>query len=406
MGVITRTRLTILFLALAAAGLSVWFFRAPAIEVEAAAVGRDTMLVTIDEEGRTRIRDVFKISAPVSGRLLRSDHEVGDAVEEGKTVVAMIEPAAPAFLDARARQTNEALEAAAEAAGKLAAAEVNRARAQMVFAEKAFARARNLAQTNSISERDYERAQLELEVQKAALASAEASLELRRQEIRSAQARLLNPDDEMIAGQRDDDCCVNVRAPADGRILKIYTQSAQMVATGAPLLEIGNPADLEVVVELLSRDAVQLRRGAQARIQWGEDTMLTARLERIDPAAFTKISALGIEEQRVNAVFALEGGDAPYAGLDAGLGHEYRVYAYITLWQGEDILQAPLGALLRSQGQWAVFRIENGLARLRPVVIGRRNSEMAEIVEGLQAGDEIIMHPSDRISDGVLVQNQ
>lgn len=377
-----------------AAGLTNALLPQP-IAVDTAAVTRGPLEVTIDEEGRTRIREVYTVSAPVAGKVLRSPLEVGDSVTKDETVTAIIRPTAPAFHDVRTRRELQAAVAAAEAAVAVADVEVIRRQSELQFAESELARARLLGERNAIPQRTLEKTELDVQLARAALQQARANRELRKRELESARARLVGPED--LPNADDSECCIAVRAPASGKVLKLMHESEQVVQAGEPLLEIGDPHDLEIVVDLLSADAVRIARGAAARIEnWGGDHDLHAVVERIDPAGFTKVSALGIEEQRVNVILRIT--DPPERWRQ--LGHEFRVYVRITAWRSENVLRVPIGALFRSGDRWAVFVFDDGRARLTPIELGHRNSEMAQVLSGLAAGERVILHPSDRIVDG------
>lgn len=387
-------------LSIGVAALLYVVFRPKPVPVDFAAITGGEMRVTVDEEGKTRVKDIYAVSAPIAGRVLRSPLEVGDIVERDRTTVAVLQPAVPSFLDDRTRNELEALEKAAQFAVQLAAAELEQAKAEFAFAEQELKRANALAPTQAISVRALEKAASDVEVRKAAVARAEASLQLRRRELDSAKARLLMPTDAMAGGSAPSVCCVQVRAPANGRILKIVTKSEQVLPVGTLLVEIGDPAELEIVVELLSTDAVKIKPGAAATVEgWGGPTSLQAVVERIEPAGFTKVSALGIEEQRVKTVLRLSGPP----GIWSALGHDYRVFVRIEAWQAGNVLRVPLSALFREGDRWAVFREQSGRARLTRVDIGHRNTSIAEVTSGLAAGDRVITHPSDRVEDGVRV---
>lgn len=375
-----------------------WAFWPQPVPVDIAVIAPGTLEVTVDEEGMTRIRDIYSVSAPIAGKVLRSPREVGDSVKAGETLVAVIQPTAPAFLDARTRRAAEAAALAAEASVALGEAQVAEAQSQMTFATSQLGRAEELAGRGIISERAHEQALLEVDTAKARLASAKATLDVRKRELESARARLIGPENQQeTAG--DESCCVNVTAPETGEILKLVTESEQVVAAGTPLVEIGDPHNIEIVVDLLSSDAVRVPDGAEARITgWGGDT-LGARVRRIESAGFTKISALGIEEQRVKAVLDLV--DPPAAW--SGLGHGYRVVVHIVVAR-EEALLVPLGALFRRGDSWAVFVVDaDDRARRRTVRIGARNTRDAAILDGLEAGDRVILHASDRVADGVRI---
>jgi HlyD family secretion protein len=381
-----------------AAGAIAWAFWPQPIPADIAVIEPGTLEVTVDEEGMTRIRDIYAVSAPIAGKVMRSPREVGDVVTADETLVAIIQPTAPAFLDARSRREAEAAVSAAEAAVHLGEAQVTEARSQLDFATSELGRADELMRRKIISERAHQQAKLEVDTAGARLASANATLEVRKRELESARARLIGPEalDEVAGG---DSCCVEVHAPVDGEVLELVTESEQVVAAGTPLIEIGDPDNLEIVVDLLSSDAVRVPRDAMARIDgWGGD-VLTARVHRIEMAGFTKISALGIEEQRVKAVFDLV--DPPEAW--DGLGHGYRVVVHVVV-DRVDALLVPLGALFRRGSTWAVFVVDaDNRARLRTVTLGARNTRHAAVMDGLAEGDRVVLHPSDRIAEGVTV---
>ncbi|MDH3740000.1 MAG: efflux RND transporter periplasmic adaptor subunit [Hyphomicrobiales bacterium] len=369
------------------------------VPVDTATIDRGALSVTIDEEGKTRIREVFMVSAPVAGKMLRSPLEVGDKVIAGKTIVSVIEPTSPTFLDVRSRRELQAVVAAASAAVALASAEVEKAISELKFAEKDLKRANALSKTSVISEKAQEQAELDVDNKKALLAIAEATLELRRQELNSARARLIGPQSPDMVSDIGG-CCIEVRAPVSGQVLKIIAESEQVVAASALLAEIGNPHDLEIIVELLSSAAVKIAPGAAATIEnWGGAKKLSARVTKIEPTGFTKVSALGVEEQRVNVLLELTAPPQDWAAL----GHEFRVFVKIAQWQSNDVLRAPLSALFRDGNNWAVYKLVEGRAQLTKVSIDHRNAHMAEIVGGLNEGDEVILYPSDRVEDDVRV---
>ncbi len=371
------------------------------VAVDLATVDQGAIEVTVDEEGVARIRDVYRVSAPVGGALDRFPLEVGDPVVRGDTVVAEIRPSAPAFLDVRSRRELQAALGAADAAVRLAEAEVARAEAEQQLAETDLERAERLSRSGTISARSLDEARSRAAMTRAEVRQAEANLALRGNELNSAQARLIQPNVE--DGSSEAACCVLVRAPVDGVVLKVHAESAQVVTAGALIAEIGDPQDMEVAVDLLSTDAVQVVQEAVARVEgWGGAESLTAKVRRVEPSAFTKVSALGIEEQRVNVILDLL--DARDAW--ARLGHEFRVYVRIRVWLGEDVVRVPLAALFRSGTQWSVFRVTNGEAELVPVSIDHRDSVFAEVTEGLAPGDVVVLHPSDEVEDGVSVESR
>ncbi|NNE24040.1 MAG: HlyD family efflux transporter periplasmic adaptor subunit, partial [Rhizobiales bacterium] len=369
------------------------------VPVDTAVIDRGALSVTIDEEGKTRIREVFMVSAPVAGKMLRAPLEVGDKVIAGKTIVSVIEPTSPTFLDVRSRRELQAVVAAASAAVSLASSEVEKANSELKFAEKDLKRANALSKTSVISEKAQEQAELDVDSKKALLAIAEATLELRRHELNSARARLIEPQSPDMVSDIGG-CCIEVRAPVSGQVLKIIAESEQVVASGALLAEIGNPNDLEIIVELLSSAAVKIAPGAPATIEnWGGSKNLSAKVTKIEPTGFTKVSALGVEEQRVNVLLELT--DPPQDW--AALGHEFRVFVKIAQWQSNDVLRAALSALFRDGNDWAVYKLVEGRAQLTGISIDHRNAHVAEVVGGLNEGDEVILYPSDRVDDDVRV---
>jgi HlyD family secretion protein len=392
-------RILMVLAAAAIVAAAVYALMPKPVSVDIVRVDRGTIEVSVDEEGIARIRDVYKISAPVAGQVQRFPLHVGDPVQAGVTVVTEIRPSAPAFLDVRSRRELQAAMNAAKAAVDLATAEVTRAEAQLRLAEADLRRAEQLSTSGIIAARMMDKAVSDAETARAQLKEAEASLELRRSELASAEARLIQPseagDDE--AGT----CCVEVRAPVDGAVLAIHAESAQVVSTGALIAEIGDPHDLEVVVDVLSTDAVRIKPGAEARIEdWGGEGALAARVRLVEPSAFTKVSALGIEEQRVNVVLdPLE----PRTGWER-LGHGFRVYARIRVWRGENVLRVPLAALFRRGDEWAVFRVLDGRVSLTPIRIDHRDASFAEVIQGLSEADVVIVHPGDQVEDGVAVE--
>jgi HlyD family secretion protein len=372
-----------------------------AVSVEVAEITRGALRVTVDEEGKTRVRDVYTVSAPTTGRVLRIVLEPGDPVARNETTIAILQPMVPSFLDYRDRLQLEAQIKAAQAAVDLASAEVRQAAAELQFAERELERAQSLEGKGVVAARTAERAQIDVETRKAGLARAQANLELRQRELEQVRARRVGPEDPSVWSQSEN-CCVEVRAPVSGRVLRVFQRSEQVVLAGAPLLEMGDPEDIEVVVELLSADAVRVRVGAPATIEGWGGPPIGARVERIEPSGFTKVSALGIEEQRVRTILS-------FTGLRAerrGLGHDYRVMARITTYETPNALRVPQGALFREGTQWAVFVVRNGRATLTRVEIGERNTNHAEVLKGLEAGDRVILHPSDRVSTGVRVEQR
>ncbi len=383
--------------ALLIAALIYGFWPSP-IPVDLAEVKQEPLKVTVNDEGVARIREVYVVSAPIAGRVLRSELEVGDHVEKGKTLIAAIRPTAPSFLDERNRRAAEASVKIAEAALTLAQANLARSNAEQEFAASEKDRAERLAQRGIAPERTLEQATSDLRAKEAAVASSKAEITMRVRELEQAKANLIEPT-TAISETNPGSCCVDVTAPITGEVLKIDTESETVVAPATPLAELGQHSDLEIVVDFLSGDAVRVKQGAEATVEdWGGPP-LRARVRRIEPAGFEKVSALGIEEQRVFVRLDLL--DPPEAW--ARLGHEYRVYVRIVVWATDNALTVPLSALFRQGNDWAVFKVERGRVVLQRVAIGERNSSAAVVESGLSAGDRVIVHPNDRVADGVHV---
>lgn len=385
-------RLITLGILLALAGGLAWALWPRPLPVETAAIARQDITVSVEEEGKARIREVFTVSAPITGQLLRVSLHAGDAVVKDQTVVAAIRPVAPGLLDARVKRVAEAAVASSRAAVDLAAAEVKQAEAQLAFLTSELGRAERLSRQGTISERALDKAKLDTATGAAALDSAKASLAMRQRDLQRAEAALI--ENASSEGQ----CCTEIRAPVNGSILRVLTESEQVVQAGTPLMEIGDPANVEIVTDILSRDAVEIKPGAAAVIDnWGGPP-LAARVRRVEPSAVTKVSALGIEEQRVPVILDL----AEEPGK-AGLGDGFRVVARITVWEGKGVIAIPVAALFRQGGNWAAYRSADGKAELRPLQLGRRNEDYAEVTSGLEEGDHVILHPSDQLANGSAV---
>lgn len=360
------------------------------LNVETATIERRDLVVTIEEEGETRIREVYRVAAPIAGRLTRVTMHVGDDVIAGQTVASLL-PAGPGLLDERSRRIATAAADAAAAAVAMAEANLAQARAHLDFATAESERTSALADRALVSTRVEQQATLEATTAAQAVTAAEAALLMRQQELESARAALIEGEGDSASSE----CCTDIRAPASGRILTVLTESEQVVQPGTPIMEIGDPTDLEVVVEVLSSDAVRLTEGADATIErWGGDP-LHAAVRRIDPVAVTRVSALGVEEQRAQVI--LDFVDGPE--VRPRLGHGFRIVARIAVWRGADLVTVPLGALFRRGEAWAVFTVEDGRARLRTVQLGQRTEQFAEVLDGLAAGDTVIVHPGDTVED-------
>ena len=384
--------------ALVIAGV-LWFAWPRPIAVDIAAVAKGPMEVTIDDEGKTRVRHVYTVSAPIAGKVLRISQpagshaislHVGDRVIADETVVAIMQPMSPSFIDVRSREELQAAVAAADAAVTFAEAEIRRIEAALQFSQDELKRALALSRTGTISLRALDKAKLDVATNEAGLASAKAQLGVRRSERASVAARLIDPSS--VPATTNPTCCIQIRAPVSGRVLKIVQDSEAVVTAGAPLLQIGDPLDLEIVADLLSTDAVQITHGSLVQIDGWGGPPIQGRVTRVDPAGFLKVSALGIGEQRVRTTIDLAGASQ----LWSRLGHDYRVIVHVTVWKADDALTVPVGSLFRRGNDWAVFSVKAGRARTTLVRIGHRNAQLAEVelsrvsrrLVGLESGGE------------------
>lgn len=376
----------------------VFAFRPQTVRVDVSPVTRGALQITVEDEGKTRVHDIYVISAPVTGRMRRIDLHVGDPVAALDTIVAEIEPVDPSLLDPRSEAEAEANVRAAESAETEARAEVERAQAELDFAHSEFDRARELIQRELIAQAEVDAAERSFRTRRAALLTAQAALDRRTYELERARAQLLSPVETQL--NREQCACIALRSPVDGEVLQLLEQSEIVVAAGTPLVEIGSARDLEIVVDLLSADAVRVEAGQRVIIDgWGGNQALEGRVRLVEPFGFTKVSALGIEEQRVNVIVDIA---SPIAEWER-LAHGYQVDARIVLEERQDAIKVPLTALFRVGSDWAVFVAEDGRARLRRVTVSVRTSLEAAISAGLDEGEIVIVHPSDRIADGVRV---
>lgn len=392
-------RIAGLALVLAAIAAAVFLaFRPQPVPVDLTSVRRGPLRVTIDEEGETRIRERYRVSAPLTGRLQRIGLEPGDAVRAGQTV-AVIEPVDPALLDVRTRAEAEAQVKAADAALGQARANSRRIQSELEFARSELARLTALESRGVVSKQQVDAAQSEVRSREEALEAARFAIEMAAENLEMSRARLLESGKTAPqAAASKPRAPVAVRAPVSGVILRRLRESEAVVPAGEPLLEIGDPSHLEIVSDLLSTDAVKIRPGDSVLVEdWGGEQPLHGRVRRIEPSGFTKISALGVEEQRVNVLIDLTDPKEVWASLGDG----FRVEVRVIVWEKEDVLKVPVGALFRHGDQWAVFEIENGKAALRPVEIGRRNGLEAEVLSGVSESARVVDYPGDQVRDGV-----
>ncbi|WJG10784.1 HlyD family efflux transporter periplasmic adaptor subunit [Aliiglaciecola sp. LCG003] len=369
-----------------------------AIVADIATLSKNELSISVSDEGKTRVRDIFLLSAPVTGYLRRIKAEVGDPVLKGQTIIAEIEPLDPSLLDPRSELQAQADIETAKSSRQLALAQVTQAEAELEFAASELERMRKLKQQNSVSERELDEANRTYKTLQAALATANAALQMRTFELKRVEAQLLSP--AITQAQHGSCSCLYIFAPVDGRVLKIINKSEGVVQQGTSLIEIGDPKELEIVVELLSFDAVKVEPGQQVNLtNWGGDKPLKGIVNRIEPIGFKKVSALGIEEQRVNVIIDFVQDDGSWSKL----GHGYQLDVDIILWQGTNLLTVPITALFRDNKDWALYAVVNDRVEKRSVVIGQQNAYFAEIRQGLKQGEKFIKYPNNQIIDGVKV---
>jgi len=377
---------------LGAAALAVigWLLMPRPLLVETGAVARGPVAETVSDQGWARARQAYVVAAPAAGRVERLPVEVGDRVIAGRTVVARLTPASADFLDPRARAQAEA--AMAEAGSALAAAEANRSRLKAeAFRAKGEAERMAPLVPSGVSRQAYDNVVSAREAAEQAVAAAEADIRARRAALRQAEAALMGPEAEGRG-------MIEVTSPASGVVTRLLQQSERPVVAGAPLVEVGETMGLEAQIEFLSQDAVKIRPGMKAEVyNWGGPRPIPAEVRLVEPQGFTKISALGVEEQRALVMLQFTGPSESWMGLAPG----YRVWGRVFLRQTPSAVVAPLGALVRDSGGWAVYRLEGGKLRLRPVQIGALTETVAEVVSGVRPGDRLVVYPSDQVRDGV-----
>lgn len=378
-----------------AVALIVLWLRPKPMRVDVAKAVRGPLQVTVDGEGRTRVRDRYVVGAPVAGRLRRASLRRGDAVRQDQ-LIAQVESLPLSPLDPRQRAEATARVNAAEDAKRESDALVKRAKASYEQAVREFERCEKLVAAGVISRQELERAQTAMDVALRETDAVKSKSETAGHDVEVARAALLALD----KGRSQAIATIQVRAPVSGRVLRVIEESERVVTPGTPLVELSNPSKLEVVIELLSTDAVKVMPGALVLIErWGGDQPLQARVRLVEPSAFTKVSALGVEEQRVNVI-------ADFTEGAQTLGDGYRVEGRIVIWENENVLKIPSSALFRTGDSWTVFVIEGGKAYRRQVQVGQRTAFDAEILNGVRDTEQIIVHPSNDVRDGISVLSQ
>lgn len=415
-----------LILAVIAVGLGYSFMPQP-VDVDLEVVKRGTLRVTVDEDGKTRIRDKYVVSAPLSGRILRVDLNEGDKVVTGETRLTTIEPVHPDLLDPRSLAQAEARVKAAEASLRQIEPMLADARAAQDYAEAELQRLRQADRGNAVTDSELEQAEMLYRQRSEGLRSAHIAEEIARFELEQARSALIrtrpDADEQSRSAARPTEATKRngesgadaitpladgawnfpIYSPIDGSVLRVLQESAAVVTPGTPLIELGDPTDLEVEVDVLSRDAVKIEPGDAVLLeQWGGEKPLNGRVRLVEPSGFTKVSTLGVEEQRVNAIIDIVD---PFE-VWAALGDGYRVEARVIIDEAENALIVPTSALFRVGKENAVFVVKEGIAQQQIVEIGRQNGLEAEVLAGLSEGDVVIVHPSDQVEAGVAVRQR
>jgi HlyD family secretion protein len=391
-----RRRIPLLGAALLIALIVVGLWPKP-VPVELGVVKRGHLVVTVDEEGMTRVKNRYVVSSPVAGQLRRIDWKPGAVVEAGKTVLAIMETSGADFLDARSLAQAEARVRGAEAARAGAAAQRERAKAAAKMFSDDLARLQQLYAQKALSTQEFDAAQLRATTAAQDERAAEFGLQVADFELQQARAALTRGTGGAAASAEP----LIITSPISGKILKVDQESARVVPSGFPLLEIGDPTDLEVRIEVLSRDGVAVRPGARVMLeQWGGPEPLSARVRLVEPSAFTKISALGVEEQRVYVIADF----TDPIEKRATLGDNFRVEARIVTREGENVLVAPAGALFQRGSSWHTFVLEGGRAEMREVKVGRTNGVETEILGGLRENERVVVYPGDKVTAGTRIR--
>jgi len=377
-----------------ALGVIIWGAMPQPAEVTLGKVAHRPLETWVEDDGFTRVRELYTVNAPVTGRVLRLPVERGDDVVAGDTVVATLLPADPAFLDERRESEAAATIAAAEAALAAARDETKRAEAALTLAEADYGRVEPLVKSGTYAPARLDTALQARDSARAAVAAARSAAKAREADVKAARAALIGPGAASKAAG-----VVDVRTPVSGKVMTLLHESSGVVTAGTPLLEIGDPNDLEIVVDYLSQKVVNLPPGTRAEVRnWGGDPF-PARLRLIEPKGYTKYSALGVEEQRVDAVIDFDPADVPKVA--GGLQHGYRVDVRLIVTSDANALTVPISALVRTSGSgWAVFRADGGRAHLQPVRIGAMNNLHAAVTDGLSDGDIVVLYPPEGLEDG------
>ena len=392
------SRLSLGFVTLVIILGALWLVMRPTpTAVDVARVDAGPMSVTVESDGWTRVKDLYYVNAPVGGRLLRVTRKANDPVKAGE-VVASIEPSEPTFLNARDVNQGKAAVKTAEASRDQAKADVVRAKTETEYAQYTYNRVKALKGSGVYSQKDLETAELDLKSKAAAQMVSEKALIAKEMELKKAMADQQQPNTITTYKPNTADN-INVTSPVDGQVLYVTQESETVITPGGNIMQVGDPSKMEILLQMLTEDAVKVKAGAAARIEeWGGPS-IKGKVRYVEPYAFTKTSALGIEEQRVNVIIDF---DEPYEKWKQ-LGHAFKVVTRIIWWESPEVIKVPMGAVFRQRNRWAVYVLENGRSLLRSIDVGHTTTTEAEVVAGLKEGDTVIVHPSDRVRDGARV---
>lgn len=397
MNIATRRRVSVIVIISAVVLATVYGFIPEAEDVDLVDVSRGSLSVTIEEEGRTRLKERFVVSAPTAGYMRRITAKTGDTVKKGEAV-AVLEPMPSQALDPRSRAETEAAVSAAKASFDAAQEKERASAADADYLEKRLNRFMNLHLKGYVAKDQLDQAESEFKKSQAVRNSSKAAADAARFELERARTTLQNFHKDKRAGNNG---IVFISSPVDGRIFKIRRESEGAVGAGEPIMDVGNQEDIEVITEVLSSDAVKIKKGTPVLFKrWGGDKPLSGTVRIVEPAGFTKFSSLGVEEQRVFVIADITSPPEMWSVLGDG----FRLESHFIVWEGRDILQIPSSSLFRSDEKWAVFVNDKGKARLRLVEVGHRNGLTAEIISGIKANDKVIAHPGDSISDGTRIR--
>lgn len=386
-------------LAIVLAAVAIYIMSIPQpLPVDTASVTKGSIMGTVADDGMTRVRERYTVYAPTSGKLKRVHLEVGDETVAGRTRVAAIIPQDPNMLNERSQAEAEARVATAQGRVEQAKADLERAQEAAAFAERQLKREQALVDSGAATAERLDSAQTELELRRKEVTIAQRAISVANQEVRAAKATLIAADGRE---NQQSQHIYEVFAPIDGRVFRIMRESEGFIATGTAIMDIADPADLEVIVDFLSQDAVKIKQGAKVFFKhWGGEDTLTGVIDRVEPSGFTKLSALGVEEQRVNVIARFD--DPAHAAKLLGDG--FRVSVEVVTWEIADAILAPTSALFWQDNQWHVYLVEGEHAVLRAVETQQRNSQHAVITSGLSPGDQVIVHPGEQVVDGKLIQ--